>query len=122
MTGEGKEYLEMAGCVATLRKEFRLRNFGFSGVKKERFCMPIWQVPFVFYLIYRFVLMVYVIFWLGNERSIGEGLRHHYQAIGLIENIDMLFWIEDTPKSNSSPKLLGINNNNDKESLGLKQG
>lgn len=24
-----------------------------------------WQVPFVFYLIYRFLLMVYVIFWLG---------------------------------------------------------
>ncbi|XP_076469397.1 protein rolling stone-like [Babylonia areolata] len=48
----------------SLRNEFRLRMFGFSGVKAERFCYSQWRMPVAVYLMYRFLLMSYGVCWL----------------------------------------------------------
>lgn len=51
--------------MQVLREEFQRRKFGFTGVKAERICMSQWRMPVALYILYRFILMVYVIFWLG---------------------------------------------------------
>ncbi|KAK7482771.1 hypothetical protein BaRGS_00025937 [Batillaria attramentaria] len=55
----------MSCCTQVLREELQWRRIGFDGVKAERFCLSQWRIPAVIYLLYRFVLMAYVIFWLG---------------------------------------------------------
>ncbi|KAK7102259.1 protein rolling stone-like [Littorina saxatilis] len=59
----------MGFCLA-LRQEFQLKKFGFCGVKAERFCTFQWRLPVSVYLVYRVVLMVYAVFWLGYTNSI----------------------------------------------------
>ncbi|KAL8600104.1 hypothetical protein ACOMHN_009711 [Nucella lapillus] len=48
----------------SLREEFRLKMFGFSGVRAERFCYFQWRLPVAVYMVYRLVVMVYGLFWL----------------------------------------------------------
>lgn len=51
-------------ACSSLREEFRLKMFGFSGVKAERFCYFQWRMPVAVYMLYRLVMMVYGLFWL----------------------------------------------------------
>ncbi|KAK7482790.1 hypothetical protein BaRGS_00025956 [Batillaria attramentaria] len=55
----------MAGCVEILRREFKRKNLGFTGVREERFCASQWRWPGWVYLTYRLVLAFYLLFWLG---------------------------------------------------------
>ncbi|KAK7105564.1 protein rolling stone-like [Littorina saxatilis] len=55
----------MAGCMQSVRDEFKLTHFCFGGVKTERFCYFLWNPPGWVYLCYRAVLMVYTVTCVG---------------------------------------------------------
>ncbi|XP_070201697.1 protein rolling stone-like [Littorina saxatilis] len=55
----------MAGCMNAVREEFKLKHFCFGGVKTERFCYFLWNLPGWVYLCYRAVLMVYTVTCVG---------------------------------------------------------
>ncbi|KAI8782012.1 protein monoglycylase TTLL8 isoform X2 [Biomphalaria glabrata] len=59
--------------VLSLRKEFRVKNFGFQDVHIGRFCTFQWRLPGSIFLIYRIVIAIYVIVWLSLTANDSSG-------------------------------------------------
>ncbi|KAL3852339.1 hypothetical protein ACJMK2_015996 [Sinanodonta woodiana] len=54
----------MSQFCSYVRSELQLKNFGFGDVHPARFAYSQWRIPVGVYLAYRFLVAVYVSFWL----------------------------------------------------------